>query len=65
MFIAERDGLITLDIPTGGPTMMTRAPLARQQESHRLIAAPEIVDGVEMILPLSTSTLKRANSSRP
>jgi len=49
MFIAERDGLITLDIPTGGPTMMTRAPLARQQESHRLIAAPEIVDGVEMI----------------
>ena len=49
LLIAERDGLISLDMKVSGPKMMTRAPLLRTQPIERLIAAPEMVNGVKMV----------------
>ena len=49
LLIAERDGLISLDMKVSGPKLMSRAPLLRTQPMERLIAAPEMVNGVEMV----------------
>lgn len=49
LFIAERDGLISLDMAMPGPKMMTRAPLMRTQPVERYIAAPERLNGVDMV----------------
>lgn len=49
LLIAERDGLISLDMKVAGPKLLTRAPLLRTQPVERIIAAPEMIDGVEMV----------------
>ena len=49
LFIAERDGRISLDIEVDGPTLPTRAPLLRQRQVDRVIARAELVNGVEMV----------------
>lgn len=49
LFIAERDGRISLDMETDGPTLPTRAPLLRAKQVDRVIASPQVVDGVEMV----------------
>ena len=49
LFIAERDGLISLDVKLPGPKMMSRAPLLRMQPVDRIIAPAERVNGVDMV----------------
>ena len=49
LFIAERDGKISLDMKLPGPMMMSRAPLLRTRPVERLIAAPERIGGVDMV----------------
>ena len=49
LFIAERDGKISLDIKVPGPKMMSRAPLLRTQPVDRLIAPAERFNGVDMV----------------
>ena len=49
LFIAERDGKISLDMKIDGPKMMTRAPLKRTQPVERLIATPEDYNGVTVV----------------
>ena len=49
LFIAERDGKISLDMKIDGPKMMTRAPLKRTQPVERLIAAPENYNGLTVV----------------
>ena len=49
LLIAERDGKISLDMKVDGPKLLTRAPLLRTQPVERLIAAPERINGVEMV----------------
>ena len=65
LLIAERDGLISLDMKVPGPKMMTRAPLKRTQPIERLIAKPELFNGVQMVSafihinPNNTSSIER------
>lgn len=49
LFIAERDGRISLDMEVDGPTLPTRAPLLRQRQVDRVIAPAQLVNGVEMV----------------
>lgn len=49
LFIAERDGKISLDITLPGPKMMSRAPLLRTQPVDRLIAPAEMVGGERVV----------------
>ena len=49
LLIAERDGLISLDMKVSGPKKLTRPPLLRTQPVERLIAKPERINGVEMV----------------
>lgn len=49
LFIAERDGRISLDMEIDGPTLPTRAPLLRAKQVERTIARAEVVNGVEMV----------------
>ena len=49
LLIAERDGLISLDMKVPGPKSMSRAPMLRTQPVERLIAAPERINGEEMV----------------
>ena len=49
LFIAERDGLISLDIELPGPKMMSRAPLKRTQPIDRYIAPAERMNGMDMV----------------
>jgi len=47
LFIAERNGEINLDMPTGGPTMMLRA--RAYGAPMRMVARSEEVNGVAMV----------------
>lgn len=49
LFIAERDGKISLDIQVPGPKMMSRPPLLRTQPVDRLIAPAERINGEDMV----------------
>ena len=49
LFIAERDGRISLDMEIDGPTLPTRAPLLRAHQVERVIAPAQLVNGVEMV----------------
>ena len=49
LFIAERDGRISLDMEIDGPTLPTRAPLLRARQVERVIAPAQVVNGVEMV----------------
>ena len=49
LFMAERDGKISLDITLPGPKMMSRAPLLRTPAVDRYIAPAERVNGVDMV----------------
>ena len=49
LFIAERDGKITLDVKLPGPPAFSRPPMLRQQPVDRYIAAAERVGGIEMV----------------
>ena len=49
LFIAERDGRISLDMEIDGPTLPTRAPLLRAHQVERVIAPAVVVNGVEMV----------------
>ena len=49
LFLAERDGRVSLDIEMPGPKMMTRAPLLRTAPVERKIARAESIDGIEMV----------------
>ena len=49
LFIAERDGQITLDMEIDGATVPTRAPLLRAKQVDRVIAPAVDVDGVKMV----------------
>ena len=49
LFIAERDGHISLDMKIDGPTLPTRAPLLRAHQVERVIAPSRVVNGVEMV----------------
>ncbi len=49
LLIAERDGLVSLDMKVSGPKLMTRPPLMRTERVERLIAAPEMINGVKMV----------------
>ena len=49
LFIAERDGRISLDIEKDGAAFPTRAPLLSTKQVDRVIARPEVVKGVEMV----------------
>lgn len=49
LFIAERDGRISLDMEIDGPTLPTRAPLLRAHQVERVIAPARVVNGVEMV----------------
>ena len=49
LFIAERDGKISLDLKLDGPKMMSRAPMLRTQPVERLIASPENYGGVKVV----------------
>lgn len=49
LFIAERDGHISLDMKIDGPTLPTRAPLLRAHQVERVIAPAEAVNGVKMV----------------
>ena len=49
LFIAERDGRISLDIEKDVAAFPTRTPLLSTKQVDRVIARPEVVDGVEMV----------------
>ena len=49
LFIAERDGHISLDMKIDGPTLPTRPPLRRARQVERVIAPSRVVNGVEMV----------------
>ena len=49
LFIAERDGKISLDVQMPGPKLMSRAPLLRTQPVDRYIARAERVNGRDMV----------------
>lgn len=49
LFIAERNGEISLDVQLPGPKLQSRAPLLRTQPVERYIARSERVNGVEMV----------------
>ena len=49
LFIAERDGKISLDVKLPGPPKFSRPPMLRQQPVDRYIAAAERVNGVDMV----------------
>ena len=49
LFIAERDGQISLDIEQEGATIPTRAPLLRAKRVERVIAPAEKVNGIMMV----------------
>jgi len=49
LFIAERDGLISLDIELPGPQLMSRAPLKRTRPIDRYIAPAERMNGMDMV----------------
>ena len=49
LFIAERDGQISLDMEVDGLTFPTRAPLKRAHQVDRVIAPAVVVNGVEMV----------------
>lgn len=49
LFIAERDGRISLDMEIDGPTLPTRTPLRRTKQVDRVIAPAKVVNGVEMV----------------
>lgn len=49
LFIAERDGHISLDMKIDGPTLPTRPPLRRARQVERVIAPARVVNGVEMV----------------
>lgn len=49
LFIAERDGEISLDIEIPGPKLMSRAPLLRTQPVDRFIAPAERINGLDMV----------------
>ena len=49
LFIAERNGEISLDIEIPGPKLMSRAPLLRTQPIDRFIAPAERINGVDMV----------------
>ena len=49
LFIAERDGRISLDMKIDGPTLPTRAPLRRAHQVERVIAPARVVNGVKMV----------------
>lgn len=49
LFIAERNGEISLDVQLPGPKLQSRAPLLRPQPVERYIARSERVNGVEMV----------------
>ena len=49
LFIAERDGHISLDMKIDGPTLPTRAPLLRAHQVERVIAPSRVVNGVKMV----------------
>ena len=49
LFIAERNGEISLDVEIPGPKLMSRAPLLRKQPVDRYIAPVERFGGVDMV----------------
>ena len=49
LFIAERDGQISLDIEQEGATIPTRAPLLRAKRVERVIAPAEKINGIMMV----------------
>lgn len=49
LFIAERDGKISLDMKVAGPTQPSRAPLLRTRPVERLIAPAERINGIDMV----------------
>ena len=65
LLIAERDGLISLDMKIIGPRKISRPPLLRTQPVERLIAKPERINGVDMVPafihidPKNTSVIER------
>ena len=49
LFIAERDGKISLDLKIDGPKTYSRPPLLRTQPVDRIIAPAERVNGVDVV----------------
>ena len=49
LFIAERDGKISLDMKVAGPLQPSRAPLLRTRPVERLIAPAERINGIDMV----------------